>query len=279
MKLKQLMATIEAHYPLDLQEDWDNSGLQLGDHMADIQNVLCVLEITHDVITFAIEQAVDCIITHHPLLFKPLIRLDLNDSKGHMIQRLIQAQINVLSYHTSIDNHPKGMNTWLAKHCELTKIETLFPISYSKPKYGIDTDSYGLGMVGIYEGTFETFCTVLRERYPFMKHTKIPKDFKFNHIGIIGGSGAKYMYRLPEHITILVTGDVDYHTAQDAYAMGKVLIDIDHSAEDIFAIEFKKILEKILGEMKCDIHVSAYPHSFYMFEGEKHGKRRDDSIL
>ena len=69
MKIKDLMGILNEICPQELQEEWDNSGIQIEASHKDIKKVLVALEVTEDVIKEAIGLNVDLIITHHPLFF------------------------------------------------------------------------------------------------------------------------------------------------------------------------------------------------------------------
>ena len=73
MILKDITSAIESVAPLYYQDDFDNSGLQVGCSPKEIHSVLVCLDITEDVVDEAIERGADMIISHHPLIFKALV--------------------------------------------------------------------------------------------------------------------------------------------------------------------------------------------------------------
>ena len=72
MILKDITSAIESVAPLSYQDDFDNSGLQVGCSPKEIHSVLVCLDITEDVVDEAIERGADMIVSHHPLIFKAL---------------------------------------------------------------------------------------------------------------------------------------------------------------------------------------------------------------
>ncbi|MDR0357520.1 MAG: Nif3-like dinuclear metal center hexameric protein, partial [Clostridiales Family XIII bacterium] len=111
---KALIEAIEGFAPLDLQEDWDNSGWQINLGREQIARATVALDITNAVIAEAKVLRADLILTHHPLFFVPVKRIDSGDIVGRYIAELISAGIGVYSAHTSFDSAPGGMNDALA---------------------------------------------------------------------------------------------------------------------------------------------------------------------
>ena len=127
MKLSQLMNKIELFYPKDLAEDWDNVGLLIGDERTEVTRILTTLEITEDVIEEAIERKAELIISHHPIIFKPIKDLNFKNPHNRLIRQLITNDIAVYCMHTNVDVASNGMNDWLANILELENTSILDP--------------------------------------------------------------------------------------------------------------------------------------------------------
>ena len=69
MKLKDLTTYLDSAIPLSFQEDYDNSGLQIGSPDSEISSAMVTLDITEEVVNEALEKKCDVIISHHPLIF------------------------------------------------------------------------------------------------------------------------------------------------------------------------------------------------------------------
>ena len=65
-RVKDIAALMEKHYPLDLAEQWDNVGLQVGSMGREVAKVVVALELDHQVLDQAWQENADLIITHHP---------------------------------------------------------------------------------------------------------------------------------------------------------------------------------------------------------------------
>jgi dinuclear metal center YbgI/SA1388 family protein len=120
--------------PAELTQSWDNTGLMLGDAEQEVYTVLVALDVTGDVINEAINNKADMIITHHPLIFKPLYNIRKGTPIGDKIHKLIQNNISVFSAHTNLDMVDGGVNDILALQLGLIDIKTLKPIETEKLK-------------------------------------------------------------------------------------------------------------------------------------------------
>ena len=101
--------------PPDLAEDWDNVGLQVGDPAAKIDKILVCLDAEDIAIKEANTQGAQLVISHHPLIFKPIKRLSPTDMTGRVLFQAIKQDIAVVSAHTNLDRAADGLNDWLAE--------------------------------------------------------------------------------------------------------------------------------------------------------------------
>ena len=76
MRIKELISRFEKDYPLETSENWDNSGIQVGDVNQDLKNIMVTLEITEEAIAKAVEEDVHLIICHRPLIFPTITNID-----------------------------------------------------------------------------------------------------------------------------------------------------------------------------------------------------------
>src|SRR5437660_3005178 len=127
-----LMHTVDAviHYldefaPRELAAEWDNVGLLLGDRDTDVHNVMTCLTVTPESTAEAIAEQAQLIVTHHPILFRPVKRLTSATPEGRMVLALVRAGVAVYSPHTAFDNTGGGINEILASRLELQDIAPL----------------------------------------------------------------------------------------------------------------------------------------------------------
>ena len=164
-RLKQVMKVLEQLAPLHLAEKWDHVGLMVGDPEQEIHKVLCALDVNEAVVDEAIHLKADCIVSHHPFLFKPLTALDLSSEKGRMIRKLITSGIAVYSMHTNYDIAEGGLNDYLARGLGLQDIKVLkktreacfYKVIIYVPETHVDVVreaivASGAGQIGNYKG-------------------------------------------------------------------------------------------------------------------------------
>jgi dinuclear metal center YbgI/SA1388 family protein len=113
--------------PAHLAADWDNVGLLLGDRSASVERVMTCLTVTPEVVQEAVQANVQLIVTHHPILFRPIQRLTTDTPEGRMLLSLIQAGVAVYSPHTAFDNTAGGINESLARRLGLIEMVPLRP--------------------------------------------------------------------------------------------------------------------------------------------------------
>lgn len=97
-----------------MAESWDNSGLQVGDPDAAIERIMVALDATPAVMEAAQNASCQLLVTHHPLLFKPLKNLSTATPQGKLVHAAIKANLAVISIHTSYDTADGGLNDLLA---------------------------------------------------------------------------------------------------------------------------------------------------------------------
>jgi len=125
MKIQSIINCLERFAPLGLQEDYDNSGLLIGNKNKDIQKALIALDITEEVLQEAIENQCELIISHHPLIFKGIKKLNGNNMVERLVIRAIQADIAIYAIHTNLDNVHQGVNAMLGQKLGLTDLKIL----------------------------------------------------------------------------------------------------------------------------------------------------------
>lgn len=127
MKLIDLCNTLEAFAPLYLQENYDNSGLLIGDKNKTITKAIISLDVTEDVLKEAILENADVIISHHPLIFKSLKKITDSNLVERIVQKAIKHDIAIYAIHTNLDNVFEGVNNIFAKQLGLHKLDILKP--------------------------------------------------------------------------------------------------------------------------------------------------------
>ncbi|KZE68404.1 Nif3-like dinuclear metal center hexameric protein [Fictibacillus phosphorivorans] len=120
-----IISLLESFAPKKMAMEGDPIGLQVGTLNKPVKKVMITLDVLESVVDEAIEGDVDLIIAHHPLLYRPLKKLDISTSKGRVIEKLIKNDITVYAAHTNLDVTALGVNEWLANQLQLTQTEVL----------------------------------------------------------------------------------------------------------------------------------------------------------
>lgn len=124
-KVRDIIAVMEKHFPTYLAESWDNCGLQAGSLNSSANKIIISLDLDENILEQAIAHQADMIITHHPLLFKPIKFINYDKPPGNIIKRLIKNNISVYSAHTNLDSADRGVNQLLAETIGLRNIMPL----------------------------------------------------------------------------------------------------------------------------------------------------------
>ncbi|OQY24375.1 MAG: Nif3-like dinuclear metal center hexameric protein [Desulfobacteraceae bacterium 4572_35.2] len=130
IRLQDLIGLLNSHYPQNLAEDWDNVGLQVGDPKQQISKIMIALDPTPSTIQSAIAQQCQALITHHPLIFKPLKKISTDNETGQILFTAIRNNLAIISVHTNLDHAADGLNDWLANALQ---VEQTKPLLIAKP--------------------------------------------------------------------------------------------------------------------------------------------------
>ncbi|MFZ1694318.1 MAG: Nif3-like dinuclear metal center hexameric protein [Flavobacteriales bacterium] len=127
MKIKDLIAPLEQWAPRSLQEDYDNSGLQVGDPEAEVSAAMVCLDCTEAVVEEAAARGCGLIISHHPVIFKGLKSLVAKSYVERTVLAAIRNNIALYAIHTNLDNVLDGVNGEIAARLGLKPLSTLAP--------------------------------------------------------------------------------------------------------------------------------------------------------
>jgi len=119
-KVADIVGIINKIAPMVLAETWDNPGLQIGDPGAEVSRIMVALDPTPAVIDSAIAASSQLLVTHHPLIFKPLKSITTATPHGALIQKAIKAGVSIVTLHTNYDIATGGLNDLLAEKIGLS---------------------------------------------------------------------------------------------------------------------------------------------------------------
>lgn len=127
MKLSQLTSYLESLAPLAYQEDYDNSGLIVGNPDAEILQALLSLDCTEAIVDEAIAKGCQVIISHHPIVFRGLKKFTGKTYVERVVANAIKNDIAIYAIHTNLDNVSEGVNARICETLELTNLRILAP--------------------------------------------------------------------------------------------------------------------------------------------------------
>lgn len=128
MTIKDVTNYLEKKFPLYLQEDFDNCGVQCGDVRQEITGAMVCFEMSEQVIDEAIEKGCNLVISHHPLMLKRGInKIVPTDRVGAMICKALAHNMVLYSMHTNIDSGEGGGNDAFAEKLGLRNVKVLEP--------------------------------------------------------------------------------------------------------------------------------------------------------
>ena len=153
MKVSDITAVLEEFAPLGSQEQWDNAGLCIGSLDDDVHAVMVGFDCTPALVREAVARGADMIVTHHPLIFGGLRKIDPRDPVGEAVILAVRNGIAVYAAHTNADKAPGGVNSLMAERLGLVEPEPL--------------DDSGLGWIGLLPAPMSgwEFCSMVKERF------------------------------------------------------------------------------------------------------------------
>jgi dinuclear metal center YbgI/SA1388 family protein len=113
-RIQDLVGLVHKLYAPELAEDWDNVGLQVGDPGAPLERVMVALDPGLSAVQAALNAGAQALVTHHPLLFRPIKRLTPEDTVGQVLWTAVRDGLAIISAHTNLDCAVDGLNSWLA---------------------------------------------------------------------------------------------------------------------------------------------------------------------
>ena len=234
MTVKELAVYLDERIPASLSEPWDNDGRMVipnGD--AQVTGVLCALDCTGGAIARAKELGCNVILTHHPLIFKPLASLTETDSVGKRVLACVEGGIAVLSYHTRLDCLEGGVNDCLAKAIGLKNTIAFLPY----------------GRIGeVAEQSFEQFADLVENALETKELALVKATPKVKKVALVSGSGKDEITdALKAGADTFVTGEVNHSCMLDCKELGLNLICATHYATERVVLPFLKTLAEEAG--------------------------------
>lgn len=135
MKISEVSSLLNKWAPPGIAWERDNPGLQVGDPASELKGVLLAFDVTPEVLRYAANKSLNLIISHHPLLFHPIKKINTAaHGVSSIIKTALKNDISIYSYHTNLDYTRGGVSFSLAELIGLTNIKFLSPAASQRSK-------------------------------------------------------------------------------------------------------------------------------------------------
>lgn len=253
MNIKNIIDLIEAAAPKELAYPWDNVGLLIGGTDKEVNKIMLTLDTDLRTVREAVDKECDMIISHHPIMFGGIKRIDFDTPEGEMINLLIKNDIAVYAAHTNMDAAEMGINSVLARLFELSDVKVL--------EECIDT---GIGRYGNLKSeiSFAELCSLTKQvlNTPCVRASG-DMSRKIKKLAVASGSCAEYIENAVQSgCDAIITGDLKYHETIDGTEKGICIIDAGHYPTEIIV---KDIFAELLKDTDTEL---VYSHSRDIFK-------------
>ena len=264
IKVSDVIKAIEAVAPLRYQDEWDNSGLQVGFPDDPADKVLVCLDVTEAIVDEAVRKGCSMIVSHHPLLFRGLKQVCDLTYQQRCVTKALRAGIAIYSAHTSLDNAEGGVNHKIAELIGLEKLEWLEPKWIGEAcggeggcegcSCGCDGQApAGSGLIGELPRAVQAnaFLHALKAtfRVESLRHSAPGKPIK--KVALCGGAGAFLMQKAIEKgADCFISGEFHYHDYFENDGM--LLIELGHYQSEQFT---QDLLKEIIAKALPDVNI------------------------
>ena len=228
MNVKELYQKFSEEIPVDLREVWDNDGIMCcPDGTSEVYRVLVALDVTEEIVDYAIERGFDLIVSHHPLIFKPISSLDEENHISRKLIKLVCSGISVFSFHTRLDKLCGGVNDRLA---DILGIKDVRPFGEGN-----------LGRIGVIDEAMDLQDFAYRVKQLCGSDViRYADGFSDVHtVALVGGDGKGYVKAaIDEGADTYISGRIGYNVMEEAPEMGINLIEAGHYFTEQHITEF-----------------------------------------
>ena len=224
MKCEEIIQGLEQFYPPSCAEEWDNPGLLVGRRSAEVNKIYVTLDVTEEALEEACSWGADLMVTHHPMIFGSIRQVNEDTFLGRRILKLIEHHMGCYAMHTNFD--VRGMAELNEKQLGLIHTQVLMQTGEQ------DGCPEGIGRIGELPVpmTLEKVAEYVKNcmNLPAVRCYGT-RTLPVSRVAVCGGSGKSVVKNaLAMGAEVMVTGDIDYHTAIDALAEGMHIIDAGH---------------------------------------------------
>lgn len=272
VRVKDILESLNQEAPFSLAESWDNVGLLVGNPEEEVTAILAGLDPTNSLVDEAIALGANTIITHHPVIFKPLRDINTGTPEGKLLAKALSHRIAIIGCHTNFDSAREGVSDYLAGQLGLRDLIPLIPSpDTAKPETG-------LGRIGSFQPpvSSEDFIARLLEvlDLPAVQMAgTLPENIE--KVAVCGGSGSDLA---PEALNcgadLYLSAEIKHSTAVWAGENNFCIIDGSHygTEKPAVALLIKKLKESsTVKNWQIDILQSKVEkHPFVFIDKKQH---------
>ena len=255
VRVKDILNSLNIEAPFDLAEPWDNVGLLIGNPEQEVTAILAGLDPTNALIDEAIAKGVNTVVTHHPVIFKPLSTINTGDPAGRLLEKTLSNHISIIGCHTNFDSATEGVSDVLAASLGLENITPLLPDPDAT------SSKTGLGRIGTFPSpvTPAVFIAAVLKTLD-MKSVQIAGNLPDNiqTVAVCGGSGSDFAQKaMDTGADVYLSAEIKHSTAVWATENNFCIIDGTHYATEKPAITLLvDVLRKAAAQKNWNINIT-----------------------
>ncbi|PIE58852.1 MAG: Nif3-like dinuclear metal center hexameric protein [Desulfobulbus propionicus] len=256
VKVQDLLTILQDIAPASLAESWDNVGLLVGDRTAVVTGILLGLDPCSLILEEAVAAGCNLVITHHPVIFRPLKAVQTDSFPGNIISHALQHRIALIGCHTNLDAVAGGVSDILAEALSLQAVRALIPGDTNNTA----AVPCGLGRIGTCNPPItpgELINRLCRKLSPPWLLEAGPRPREVSTVSVCGGSCGDFAETAWEQgADIFITSEIKHSVARWAEEVGLWIIDGGHFATEQPAVPALQIrLQHALDRMRISIPV------------------------
>ncbi len=252
-------ALLDDRYPPELAESWDYVGLVCGDLTGSVSSVAFAVDCTDAVAERALQLGVDMLVTHHPLLFKPVTSVAAHTPKGRIIHSFITHGIALFAAHTNADCARPGVNDVLAKTLGITPGAPIIPSNLDDAPDSPACQGAGLGRIGTLEKpmTLREFVHHVGDVLPDTEwgvRAAGDPDAVISTVAVCSGAGDSLLDRVAQlGVDCYLTSDLRHHPVDEYLRSGgPAVVDTAHWASEF---PWTSQVRDVVAELGVDTHI------------------------
>lgn len=263
VRVKDILRSIDCTAPFSLAESWDNVGLLVGDAEREVSGVLVGLDPTTPLLDEAIARGVNTVVTHHPVIFKPLQAINTATAEGRLLEKALSNKLSIIAAHTNFDSAVGGVSAVLARHLGLADLAPLLPATGASAHIG-------LGCIGSY-GEPLTAAAFRRRLLQVLQLRRVQMagilPEAVSVVAICGGSGSEFAPQARAlGAQVYLSAEIKHSTAIWAVENGFCVIDGSHYATEKPAVaELVSKLQETAGEEHWQVSIFASTKEHHPF--------------